>query len=154
MHHYNTGVFRDHDTRSFRHVRRSLVPVPVRRPHRRRQLRQGHRDLQVREDQAGQAARPSPPIPSASCSTSASAKTTTWPTRVVREALKREVDKLENRGYADNGIAAFKEAAAGFMKRQFGVTLDPVTEVNHAIGSKPALRHAAGRASSTPATSR
>lgn len=58
---------------------------------------------------------------------------------IVREALKREVDKLENRGYADNGIAAYKEAAAGFMKRTFGVTLDPVTEVNHAIGSKPAL---------------
>lgn len=58
---------------------------------------------------------------------------------VVREALKREVDKLENRGYADNGPAAFKEAAAGFMKKVFGVTLDPATEVNHAIGSKPAL---------------
>ncbi len=57
----------------------------------------------------------------------------------VREALKREVDRLENRGYADNGIAAFKEAAAAFMKRTFGVELDPVTEVNHAIGSKPAL---------------
>src|SRR6516164_4696485 len=58
---------------------------------------------------------------------------------LVREVLKREVDKVENRGYADNGIATFKEAAAGFMKRVFGVTLDPVTEVNHAIGSKPAL---------------
>src|SRR5205085_3275605 len=51
----------------------------------------------------------------------------------------REVDKLENRGYADNGIAAFKEAVAGFMKKVFDVTLDPVTEVNHAIGSKPAF---------------
>src|SRR5437868_10737738 len=58
---------------------------------------------------------------------------------VVREALKREVDQLDNRGYADNGIQGFKEAAAGFMKRSFGVSLDPVTEVNHAIGSKPAL---------------
>src|SRR5437879_4837243 len=58
---------------------------------------------------------------------------------LVREVLKHEVDKLENRGYADNGIAAFKEAASGFMKRVFGVTLDPVTEINHAIGSKPAL---------------
>jgi LL-diaminopimelate aminotransferase len=58
---------------------------------------------------------------------------------LVREALKREADKLENRGYADNGVAAFKEAAAGFMKRTFGVELDPATEVNHAIGSKPAL---------------
>jgi LL-diaminopimelate aminotransferase len=58
---------------------------------------------------------------------------------VVRDALKREVDRLENRGYADNGIAAFKEAAAGFMKHTFNVQLDPTTEVNHAIGSKPAL---------------
>src|SRR5437588_10795695 len=30
----------------------------------------------------------------------------------VRDCLKREVDKVENRGYADNGIAAYKEAAA------------------------------------------
>ncbi len=58
---------------------------------------------------------------------------------LVREALKREVDKLENRGYADNGVQAFKDAAAAFMLRVFGVKLDPVTEVNHAIGSKPAL---------------
>jgi LL-diaminopimelate aminotransferase len=58
---------------------------------------------------------------------------------LVRDALKREVEKLENRGYADNGIQAFKDAAAAFMKRQFGVALDPLTEVNHCIGSKPAL---------------
>ena len=36
---------------------------------------------------------------------------------LVRDVLKREVDQLENRGYADNGIAAFKEAAAGFMQQ-------------------------------------
>lgn len=58
---------------------------------------------------------------------------------LVRDVLKREADKLDNRGYADNGITAFKEAVAAFMKRSFGVSLDPVTEVNHAIGSKPAL---------------
>lgn len=58
---------------------------------------------------------------------------------LVRDTLKVEVDKLENRGYADNGIAAFKEAAAGFMHKAFGVVLDPATEINHAIGSKPAL---------------
>lgn len=58
---------------------------------------------------------------------------------LVREALKAEVDKLDNRGYADNGIQAFKDAAAGFMKKVFGVAIDPATEVNHAIGSKPAL---------------
>jgi LL-diaminopimelate aminotransferase len=58
---------------------------------------------------------------------------------LVRDVLKREVDRLENRGYADNGIQAFKDAAAGFIKKVFDVTLDPVTEINHAIGSKPAL---------------
>lgn len=58
--------------------------------------------------------------------------------QLVRDALKREVDRVENRGYADNGIASFKEAAASFMQKVFGVKLDPVTEVNHAIGSKPA----------------
>src|SRR5437868_6841449 len=57
----------------------------------------------------------------------------------VREVAKKEIDKLENRGYADNGIQAFKDAAAAFMKRTFGVNLDPSTEINHAIGSKPAL---------------
>ena len=56
----------------------------------------------------------------------------------VREKLKSEVEKVENRGYADNGIAAYKDAAAAFLHRQFGVQIDPVTEVCHCIGSKPA----------------
>jgi LL-diaminopimelate aminotransferase len=58
---------------------------------------------------------------------------------LVRDVARREIDKLENRGYADNGIAAFKEAAAHFMKKVFNVALDADKEVNHAIGSKPAL---------------
>jgi LL-diaminopimelate aminotransferase len=58
---------------------------------------------------------------------------------LVREVLKCEVDKLENRGYADNGIQAFKDSASSFMRKAFGVDLDPVTEINHAVGSKPAL---------------
>jgi LL-diaminopimelate aminotransferase len=57
----------------------------------------------------------------------------------VRRALTEEIGKPENRGYADNGIAEFKQAAARFMRRVFGVTLDPVSEVNHCIGGKPAL---------------
>jgi LL-diaminopimelate aminotransferase len=57
----------------------------------------------------------------------------------VRRVMKAEIDKPENRGYADNGIPAFKEAVARFMQRTFGVTLDPATEINHCIGSKPAL---------------
>lgn len=56
----------------------------------------------------------------------------------VREVMAREINRPENRGYADNGIPEFKEAAARFMKRRFGVTLDPATQVTHCIGSKPA----------------
>lgn len=58
---------------------------------------------------------------------------------LVRDVLAREAGKLENRGYADNGIEAFKDAAAAFMDRTFGVKLNSKTEINHAIGSKPAL---------------
>jgi LL-diaminopimelate aminotransferase len=57
----------------------------------------------------------------------------------IREALKVEVDKPENRGYADNGGPEFKQAAAAYMKSFFGVELDPATEINHSIGTKPAL---------------
>ena len=57
----------------------------------------------------------------------------------VRRRMAEEIDRPENRGYADNGIPEFNEAAARFMQRTFGVALDPVREVNHCIGSKPAL---------------
>src|SRR5262245_42118341 len=57
----------------------------------------------------------------------------------VRRKMADEINRPENRGYMDNGNTAFKEAAARFMQRTFGVTLDPVTQINHAIGSKPAL---------------
>jgi LL-diaminopimelate aminotransferase len=57
----------------------------------------------------------------------------------VRRKMAEEINRPENRGYMDNGNARFKEAAAAFMQRVYGVKLDPVTEVNHAIGSKPAL---------------
>ena len=57
---------------------------------------------------------------------------------VIRDRLKTEVERVENRGYADNGITAFKEAAAEYMRHWFGVTLDPATEICHCIGSKPA----------------
>lgn len=57
----------------------------------------------------------------------------------VRQRLAVEASQPQNRGYADNGIAEFKEAAARLMQRSFGVELDPVTEVNHCIGSKTAL---------------
>jgi LL-diaminopimelate aminotransferase len=58
----------------------------------------------------------------------------------VVDTLRVEAGKPENRGYADNGIQEFKDAAVRYMDRVYGVRgLDPVTEVNHSIGSKPAL---------------
>ena len=57
----------------------------------------------------------------------------------VRACMAEEINRPENRGYADNGVLEFKEAAARFMARNFGVELDPETEVNHCIGSKTAL---------------
>lgn len=57
----------------------------------------------------------------------------------VRKQMAAEIDRPENRGYADNGIAEFKSAVARFMDRKFGVKLDAVTQVNHCIGSKTAL---------------
>jgi len=57
----------------------------------------------------------------------------------VRALLKTEVDRVENRGYADNGIQEFKDAAAAWLKRELGVDVDSTAQVNHCIGSKTAL---------------
>jgi len=54
--------------------------------------------------------------------------------------LAEEAAKPENRGYADNGIAEFKQAAAKYLKEVFSVDgIDADTEVLHTIGAKPAL---------------
>ena len=58
---------------------------------------------------------------------------------LVRQRMTEEIHKPENRGYADNGIPEFQESVARFMLRNFEVPLDPVSEINHCIGSKPAL---------------
>jgi len=57
----------------------------------------------------------------------------------VLKALCDEANKPENRGYADNGGPLFKQAVAKYMKEQFGVVLDPDTEILHSMGSKAAL---------------
>jgi LL-diaminopimelate aminotransferase len=57
----------------------------------------------------------------------------------VRRVMAEEISQPQNRGYADNGIAEFKEAVARLMAREFNVELDPVTEINHCIGTKTAL---------------
>jgi LL-diaminopimelate aminotransferase len=58
----------------------------------------------------------------------------------VVKMMKAECAKPENRGYADNGIQEFKDAAARYMEKVYGVSgIDPVNEILHSIGSKPAL---------------
>jgi LL-diaminopimelate aminotransferase len=58
----------------------------------------------------------------------------------IVQTLIEEARKPENRGYTDNGIAQFNQAAARYLEEVFGVTgIDPETQVNHSIGSKSAL---------------
>jgi LL-diaminopimelate aminotransferase len=58
----------------------------------------------------------------------------------VIATLSQEAAKWENRNYADNGIPEFKAAAAKYLEKVYGVLcIKAETEVNHAIGSKPAL---------------
>jgi LL-diaminopimelate aminotransferase len=58
---------------------------------------------------------------------------------VVAE-LHQEALKPENRGYADNGDAVLKQAAARYLDKVCGVRgINPETEVLHSIGSKAAL---------------
>lgn len=57
----------------------------------------------------------------------------------IRQRMADEINVPANRGYADNGTPVFKEAVARFMHREYGVELDPTTQVNHCIGSKAGL---------------
>lgn len=58
----------------------------------------------------------------------------------VVEKLYEAARKPENRGYADNGDALLKQAAARYMERVCNVPgINPETEVLHSIGSKAAL---------------
>src|SRR4030067_1807308 len=58
----------------------------------------------------------------------------------VVKTLQKEAEKPGNRGYADNGIQEFKDAAARYLERVYGVAgIDPEKEGLHGIGSKPVL---------------
>ncbi len=58
----------------------------------------------------------------------------------VVQQLHQAALKPENRGYADNGDALLKQAAAQYMEKVCGVAgINPETEVMHSIGSKAAL---------------
>ena len=57
----------------------------------------------------------------------------------VIRVLCEEAKKWENRGYADNGIQELKDAVPPYMEKVYGVKdIDPVNEVIHSKGSKPA----------------
>ena len=59
---------------------------------------------------------------------------------VVVDVMQKECSRWENRGYADNGIMEFREAAARYMENVYGVKgLSPEKEIIHGMGSKPAL---------------
>src|ERR1700683_1305403 len=57
----------------------------------------------------------------------------------IIEKLEKQARLPENRGYADNGDAVLKQAAATYMRLVCGVPIDPETQVVHSIGSKAAL---------------
>ncbi len=57
----------------------------------------------------------------------------------IVEVLRAEVRLPENRGYADNGDAVLKQAAAKYLRDVCGVPINAETQVVHSIGSKAAL---------------
>jgi LL-diaminopimelate aminotransferase len=58
----------------------------------------------------------------------------------IVQTLQKEAEEPENRGYADNGIQEFKDAAVRYMQNVYGVSgINAETEVLHGIGSKPVL---------------
>lgn len=59
---------------------------------------------------------------------------------LVRAACKKGVDARARSGYPSYiGAAGFREACAAWMKRRFGVKLDPAAEITSTIGSKEAV---------------
>jgi LL-diaminopimelate aminotransferase len=62
----------------------------------------------------------------------------------VVEVLARESRRPENQGYPSYyGLGGFRSAASTFMRRRFGVSLDPEKEVLSLIGSKEGIAHLA-----------
>jgi LL-diaminopimelate aminotransferase len=62
----------------------------------------------------------------------------------VVEALQRASARPETHQYPSNrGLAAFREAVAGFYADRFGVQVDPESEVIPVLGGKEAVAHVA-----------
>ena len=66
------------------------------------------------------------------------------PPRVAIEALTRAIQDPAMSRYAFQlGLPAFREAAAGYLQRRFGLTVDPFTELHPLLGSKEGIAHLA-----------
>jgi LL-diaminopimelate aminotransferase len=57
----------------------------------------------------------------------------------IFDSLDTAARRLENRIYPCNGGPRFRESAAAYLQRDFGIDLDPATEIMHCIGTKSAL---------------
>ncbi len=58
---------------------------------------------------------------------------------IIAAAQRALADPSTHTYPSNRGLAAFREAVAGFYDRRFGVTLDPETEVMPAIGAKECI---------------
>src|SRR5437773_9335647 len=66
------------------------------------------------------------------------------PPRVAIEALTRALQDPAMSRYAFQlGLPAFREAAAAYMARRFGMSVDPFTELHPLLGSKEGIAHLA-----------
>lgn len=62
--------------------------------------------------------------------------------KFIRNAVKDAIDIYTTTGYPSYiGQLKYRETIVGWMKRRFGVTLDPHTEICSTIGSKEAVFH-------------
>jgi LL-diaminopimelate aminotransferase len=66
------------------------------------------------------------------------------PPRIAVETLARAAQDPAMSRYAFQlGLPAFREAAADYLRRRFGVTVDPFTEMHTLLGSKEGIAHLA-----------
>ena len=119
---------------------RSLFSASLRRADRRQPLRQRHAKSTSSRRSSGPSGRPWPSTPSGSWSISASARTTRWPPPVGpprdgrrdRQAREPRLRRQRHRRLQGGGGPASCSASSR-------CELDPVTEINHCIGTKTAL---------------
>ncbi len=60
---------------------------------------------------------------------------------IIDEMAKAIYDPKNHRYPFDEGVPAYRKAAADFMKRRFGVTVDADTQILTTIGSKDGISH-------------